>query len=151
VDETGDAHGGQPTRLARRRFGRGYFDVVSTLQAVPLARRAQAGGAALLLSAALIVAGIAPLARSAPAWLRIAGVLLLLLGLLLGLIASGLLNTVRQERRHRAALQAQFALDATVAAACSDFEEQNGLTGSPCGPDGCGGACALAALRADTH
>ena len=120
---------------------------MSTLYEVPLARRAQAGAVALALALVLVVAGIAPLVADAPAWLRIAGVLLLLLGVLIGLIASGLLNTVRLQRRHDAARREQFAVDAAAAAVCADFEEANGLTGSPCGPDGCGGACALGRLK----
>lgn len=120
---------------------------MSTLYEVPLARRAQAGAVALALGLALVVAGATPLVAPAPAWLRIVGVLLLLLGLLTGLIASGLLNTVRLQRRHDAARQAQFEVDAAAAAVCAQFEEANGLTGSPCGPEGCGGACALGALK----
>lgn len=120
---------------------------MSTLYEVPLARRAQAGVVAMTLSLALVVAGIAPLIADAPAWLRIAGVLLLLIGLLIGLIGSGLLNTVRRQRRHDAVRQAQFEIDAAAAAVCADFEAANGLTGSPCGPEGCGGACALGQLK----
>lgn len=120
---------------------------MSTLYEVPLARRAQAGIVVLALALALVVAGIAPLVVEAPAWLRVAGVLLLLLGLLIALIGSGLLNTVRLQRRHDAARQAQFDIDAAAAAVCADFEAANGLTGSPCGPEGCGGACALGQLK----
>lgn len=122
---------------------------VSTLYEVPVARRARAGAIALALALALVVAGAAPLVGDAPAWLRIAGVLMLLLGLLVGLIGSGLINTVRLQRRHDAARRTQFEIDAAAAAVCAEFEEANGLTGSPCGPDGCGGACALGALKND--
>ena len=120
---------------------------MSTLYEVPLARRAQAGAVALALALALVTAGIAPLAAAAPAWLRVTGVLLLLLGLLIGIIGSGLLNTVRWQRRQDAARRGQFEIDAAAAAVCADFEAANGLTGSPCGPEGCGGACALGEFK----
>jgi hypothetical protein len=120
---------------------------VTTLYDIPLTRRARAGAAASLLAVALIAAGAAPLLAPAPVWLRIAGVFLLLLGVLLGLIGSGLLNTVRLERRTIAQRRAEYELDVAAAAICADHEERNGLTGSACGPDGCGGACALASLR----
>lgn len=150
MDEASDAHvrEGYPRRApARARPASAILGAVSTLYDIPAERRARAGAGAVALSAALVVAGIAPLVADAPAWVRVAGVLLLLLGLLLGLIASGLLNSVRLERRHRAARQAQFEVDAAAAAVCARYEERNGLTGSPCGPEGCGGACALAGLR----
>lgn len=120
---------------------------MSTLYEVPLARRAQAGAVALALALALVVAGIAPLIADAPAWLRIAGVLLLLIGLLIGLIGSGLRRTVRVQRRHDAARQVQFEIDAAAAAVCANVEAAGGLAGSPCGPEGCGGACSLGEFK----
>jgi hypothetical protein len=125
---------------------------MSALYAVPIARRAQSGAATAILAVALIAAGIAPLAAAAPGWLRIAGVLVFLLGALLALIAAGLLNTVRIERGQRRAFDAEAALDA---AAARVFAENGALecaddASAPaglCGADGCGGACALAALR----
>lgn len=120
---------------------------MSSLYEVPAAQRRRAGAFALILAAALVAAGIAPLVAAAPAWLRIAGVLLLLLGLLLALIGSGLLSSVRSQRRLEAARRAEFEIDAAAAAVCAQYEQANGLTGSPCGPDGCGGACALGQLK----
>jgi hypothetical protein len=125
---------------------------MSALYAVPIARRAQSGAATAVLAVALLAAGVAPLTSSAPGWLRIAGVLVFLVGALLALIAAGLLNTVRIERAQRRAFAAEAALDAAAARVFAD----NGAlecaddAGSPaglCGADGCGGACALAALR----
>ena len=123
------------------------------LYAVPLARRAQAAAITGALGVAVLIAGLAPLVSVAPGWLRVAGVLLFLLGALLVLIGGGLANTVRIERRARRDFDAQIAVDTAAAQVFRDngalecASDPSLAEAATCGPDGCGGACALAALR----
>jgi ABC-type nickel/cobalt efflux system permease component RcnA len=121
----------------------------NALYAIPAARRLRAGAAVGVLAVALFVAGLSPLIADAPAWLRIAGVLLVLLGGLLALICAGLLNTVRQERAHRRHYEAEIAADRAAAQILvpDDCERHDPTDAAMCGADGCGEACALAALR----
>jgi len=116
------------------------------VQDIPIRRRLGGAAAAGLLAIALIVAGLAPIVGDAPAWLRIGGVLVFLVGALLALISVGLLNSVRIERAQRREFEAQIAVD-TAAARIITQECAGDGQGEACGTDACGGTCALSALR----
>lgn len=118
----------------------------SALHAIPTRRRLGAGAATALLGLVLAVAGLAPILGDAPAWLRIAGVFLFLVGALLALISAGLLNSVRVDRARRRDFEAQLAVDTAAARIIADECAADG-PGESCGTDACGGSCALSALR----
>jgi hypothetical protein len=87
--------------------------MASQLSAVPIDRRRRAAATAGLIAVLLVAAGIMPWVGPAPSVLRVLATIVLVAALPVGLVAWGLLRSIRADR-------AEARLDAAIAAAVAD-------------------------------
>jgi high-affinity Fe2+/Pb2+ permease len=88
--------------------------VPSQLSSLPVERRRQAAATAGLVAALLVAVGIVPWAAPAPGSLRVFSTVALAAAIVLGLVAWGLLTSIRADR-------AESQVDAAIASAVADF------------------------------
>lgn len=84
------------------------------LSSVPAVRRRQAAAASGLVAALLVAVGVVPWAAPSPGALRVLSAVALAVAVGLGLVAWGLLTSIRADR-------AEAQVDAVIAAAVADF------------------------------
>jgi hypothetical protein len=88
--------------------------VPSQLSSVSAERRRHAAAMVGLVAALLVAVGVVPWAAPAPGSLRVLSTVALALAILLGLVAWGLLTSIRAD-------VAESRVDAAIAAAVADF------------------------------
>ena len=86
----------------------------SQLSSVPVERRRHAAATVGLIATLLVAVGIVPWAAPAPGSLRVFSTVALAAALLLGLVAWGLLSSIRAD-------ELESRVDAQIAAAVADF------------------------------